>query len=44
MQVLHDYEREAAGFGMQLLRRAGVTGLDQWYSDFVQTDWQYVER
>ena len=44
MQVLHDYEREAAGFGMTLLHEAGVTALDQWYSDFVQTDWQYVER
>src|SRR5262249_61505021 len=35
MQVLHDYEFEAAGFGMQLLHDRGVTGLDQWYSDFV---------
>ena len=42
MQVLHDYEFEAAGFGMQLLRDAGVTHLDQWYSDFVETDWRYV--
>ena len=44
MQVLHDYEFEAAGFGMQLLRDRGVIGLDQWYSDFVHTDWRYVER
>ena len=44
MKVLHDYEFEAAGFGMQLLRDAGVTHLDQWYSDFVETDWRYVER
>jgi hypothetical protein len=44
MQVLHEYEREAAGFGMYLLHAVGVTELDQWYSDFVQTDWQYVER
>ena len=21
-----------------------MTGLDQWYSDFVETDWRYVER
>src|SRR6476659_6190430 len=32
MQVLHDYEFEAAGFGMQLLRDRGLIGLDQWYS------------
>ena len=44
MQVLHDYEFEAAGFGMRLLHENAVTHLDQWYSDFVQTDWQYVER
>src|SRR5262245_45004344 len=44
MQVLHDYEFEAAGFGMYLLHEVGVTALDQWYSDFVQTDWRYVER
>src|SRR3954464_6662034 len=44
MQVLHDYEREAAGFAMQLMRERGVTTLDQWFSDFVETDWCYVER
>jgi hypothetical protein len=44
MQVLHDYEQEAASFGLQLMRELGVTHLDQWYSDFVETDWQYVRR
>lgn len=44
MQVLHDYEFQAAGFGMQLVRQVGVTQLDQWYSDFVETDWRYVEE
>ncbi len=44
MEVLRAYELEAAGFGMQLMREEGVTWLDQWYSDFVQTDWRYVER
>jgi hypothetical protein len=44
MQVLHAYELEAAGFGMQLMHQVGVTTLDQWYSDFVETDWRYVER
>lgn len=43
MQVLHDYEMEAAGFGMQLMHERGVLRLDQWYSDFVATDWRYVE-
>ena len=44
MKVLQAYEYEAARFGMQLLHESGVTTLDQWYSDFVQTDWTYVER
>ena len=44
MQVLHDYELEAAGFGLTLMHERGVTWLDQWYSDFVATDWQYVRR
>ena len=44
MRVLHDYEAVAARFGMQLLHSVGITTLDQWYSDFVETDWRYVER
>jgi hypothetical protein len=44
MHALRNYEFEAAGFGVQLLREIGVTHLDQWYSDFVETDWRYVER
>jgi len=44
LQVLRDYEFEAARFGMQLMHERGVTRLDQWYSDFVETDWRYVER
>ena len=43
MAALHRYEFEAASFGMQLLHELGVTHLDQWYSDFVATDWRYVE-
>jgi hypothetical protein len=44
MNVLHAYEREAAGFAMELMHQVGVTTLDQWFSDFVETDWRYVER
>ena len=44
MQVLHDYEFQAGRFGLQLLHEAGVVDLDPWYSDFVATDWRYVER
>src|SRR5206468_13091315 len=44
MKVLHDYEYEAARFGIQLLHEAGIRDYDQWYADFVVTDWQYLER
>ena len=44
MHVLHDYEFEAAGYGMTLLHASGITSQDQWYSDFVHTDWRYVEE
>jgi hypothetical protein len=44
MKVLRDYEYEAARFGMQLLHEAGIHDFDQWYADFVVTDWQYLER
>jgi hypothetical protein len=44
MQALHAYEYQAARFGMQLMREIGVNDLDQWYSDFVGTDWRYVEK
>ena len=43
MGVLHDYEFEAARFGLTLLHEAGIHDLDGWYSDFVETDWRYVE-
>src|SRR5262245_44124202 len=44
MQVLRDYEYEAAGFALTLLYELGVRDLDDWFSDFVATDWRYVER
>ena len=44
LEVLRAYEFEAAQFGLQLLHDVGVTHLNQWYSDFVATDWRYVER
>ena len=44
MHVLKEYEYEAARFGRQLMHESGIDDLDQWYSDFVGTDWRYVER
>ena len=44
LEVLHNYELEAARFGLQLLHELGVMHLDAWFNDFVATDWRYVER
>ena len=44
MAVLQAYEMEAAQFALQLLHERNVTGQDRWFSDFVHTDWRYVER
>ena len=44
LKVLRAYEFEAAQIGMALLHEAGVLTLDQWYSDFVETDWRYVRH
>lgn len=44
MKVLQAYEYEAARYGRHLLDETGLPGLVAWYSDFVETDWRYVER
>ena len=44
MQVLQDYEMEAARYALQLLHERGIRSQDRWFSDFVHTDWRYVER
>jgi hypothetical protein len=44
IEVLKSYEYQAAGFGKQLLDEVELAELTPWYSDFVATDWRYVER
>jgi hypothetical protein len=44
LHVLHDYEYEAAGYALTLLHDLNIRDLDHWFSDFVETDWRYVER
>jgi hypothetical protein len=44
LKALRAYEYEAARLAMQLIRECGVEGLDQWFADFVATDWVYVDR
>jgi hypothetical protein len=43
LAALERYERNAARFGLSLLHEAGITDLDQWFIDFAETDWRYVE-
>jgi hypothetical protein len=43
LKALERYERNAARFGLQLLRESGITELDQWFFDFAESDWKYVE-
>jgi hypothetical protein len=44
MKVLQAYEMEAARYALHLLHERGITNQDRWFSDFVHTDWHYVER
>lgn len=44
LTALRAYEFQAAQLGLTLLHEAGVRNLDQWYSDFVETDWRYVRH
>lgn len=44
LAVLQAYEYQAAQFGRQLLAECGLDALGPWFSDFVETDWRYVER
>lgn len=39
---LVEYEREAARYGLSLLREAGIMNLDQWFSDFTACDMDYL--
>jgi hypothetical protein len=36
------YEQNASRLGMTLLHEAGVTGRDQWISDWWASDWRYL--
>lgn len=44
LTALRQYEFDAARLGMQLMHECGIENLDQWYSDFVETDWRYVRH
>jgi hypothetical protein len=39
-----EYEREAASYALTLLLETGITGLDQWLSDYTACDMAYLEH
>jgi hypothetical protein len=43
LEALERYERSAARFGLQLMNESGVADLKDWFFDFAETDWKYVE-
>jgi hypothetical protein len=44
LPALMDYEQEAAGYGVGLLRELGITGVDQWLSDYTACDRAYLRH
>ncbi|HVE82816.1 MAG TPA: hypothetical protein VND93_08200 [Myxococcales bacterium] len=44
MEELHQYEREACRYSLQLFHDAGVKDLDQWLSDFAACDFAYLKH
>jgi hypothetical protein len=42
VEALQAYEHEACCYSLQLFHQAGVTGLDQWLSDYAACDFAYL--
>ena len=42
LPALMDYERQAASYGLGMLHRIGITGVDQWFSDYTACDMAYL--
>ena len=42
LPTIMEYEREAACYGLGMLHHAGITGVDQWLSDFTACDMAYL--
>jgi hypothetical protein len=39
-----EYEREAASYALAILLETGISGLDQWLSDYTACDMSYLEH
>jgi len=42
LPAIIDYEREAAGYALGMLHEIGITGVDQWLSDYTACDMAYL--
>ncbi len=40
--AIMEYEREAARLGLAMLHEFGITGIDQWFSDYAACDLAYL--
>ena len=41
---IHDYEKNATRYSLQLMHEAGVKDLDRWVSDWWGADWRYLKH
>lgn len=44
VQAATEYEREAAGFALAMFHSLGITGIDQWFSDYTACDVAYLQH
>jgi hypothetical protein len=44
LPALMDYEQEAAGYAVGVLRELGITGVDQWLFDYTACDRDYLRH
>lgn len=44
IQMLADYECEAAAYGLTLLHQAGLTQIDFWFSNYSRCDLEYLSN
>jgi hypothetical protein len=42
LPAIMEYEREAAGYALGMLYQIGITGVDQWLSDYTACDMAYL--
>jgi hypothetical protein len=44
LPAIIEYEREAASLALAMFHQAGITGIDQWFSDYAACDMAYLRH